>query len=357
MNPTVPAFSYDSSLRRAMALHGFGWARFGADGIVSATAGAPADWIGRSGANALASAPLVGLEPELERLRAGRAPRLVLPGVTLGDRSRCDISVVWLAEEGVFDVQTRLLGPAAEAEAALARERRARLLAQEQAEASRKETETRERHNLVMRERLRLAHDLHDTMVHALVAVVAQLGLVRKLFARSPPAAGPEIERAFSAARDGLAQAREALGQVRFERAGLDGFGAALGRALDRFETRTGLVVEREIAPEIDSLSGERAEVLFRIVEEALRNVAGHAAASRLRAAAFVRDGEATIRIDDDGRGFDPALARPGHYGLIGMIEQARMIEGAIDIDSAPGAGARVTLRAPLSAAQKGAGE
>jgi len=204
------------------------------------------------------------------------------------------------------------------------------------------------RHALVMRERLTIAHDLHDTIVHALVAVVAQLRLVRKLAERAPERVTEEIARAEQAASAGLARGREALGQVRFQRAADEGLAAALRRAAARFAQRTGVTIDVAIDEIVAGVQGAQAERLYRIAEEALRNVERHAEANRVAVTARIKDEEIWIEIADDGRGFDPNMANPGHYGLAGMAEQAQMIGGSFSIQTGPGQGARIFIRAPL---------
>jgi signal transduction histidine kinase len=203
---------------------------------------------------------------------------------------------------------------------------------------------------LVMRERLKIAHDLHDTIVHALVAVVAQLRLVRKLGVHAPERVDAELAQAEAAAREGLERGREALGQVRFQRAGVEGLPAALARAAARFEERTGSAIDLRIAEGLDTIAGERAEILYRIVEEALRNVETHARASVVILSAREVGGELEIVVSDNGRGFDPTQGHPGHYGLKGMEEQARMIGGRLTMRSRPGEGAATIVNAPLRA-------
>ena len=222
------------------------------------------------------------------------------------------------------------------------------LLRKLRAEVERANAEARSA--LVMRERLKIAHDLHDTIVQALVAVVAQLRLVRKLAERAPEKVDSELARAEEAARAGLAQGREALGQVRFQRAGVEGLAAALERAAARFRARTGLPVELRLDDALGRIAGERAEILFRIVEEALRNVEAHAEAASVTLSAREMQGEIEIVVADDGRGFDTTQEHPGHYGLKGMDEQAGMIGGRLEARSQPGQGTAVTIRAPASA-------
>lgn len=207
---------------------------------------------------------------------------------------------------------------------------------------------------LVMRERLKIAHDLHDTIVQALVGVVAQLRAVTKVATRAPDRVIEELRQAELAARAGLERGREALGQVRFQRAGVEGLEAALRRAAMRLSERTGLRVECDLAFGASPVIGERAEILYRIAEEALRNIESHAQASCARLAGNFRGEEIEIVISDDGRGFDPASDYPGHYGLSGMMEQARMIGGRLTVETEIGRGARIVVRAPFVAGDAG---
>ena len=88
----------------------------------------------------------------------------------------------------------------------------------------------------------------------------------------------------------------------------------------------------------------ERAEVIFRMTEEALRNIERHAGASRLSASLKAHGAHVELCIEDDGVGFDPAATRPGHFGLVGLKEQAQMIGADLSIESAPDGGTRVRL-------------
>jgi signal transduction histidine kinase len=97
---------------------------------------------------------------------------------------------------------------------------------------------------------------------------------------------------------------------------------------------------------------------VFRIVEEALRNIERHADAHQVRmslqplddaadgssAADPLRAGQARLTVEDDGCGFDPAHSPPGHYGLRGMQEQALLADARLTLASHPGAGTRVQL-------------
>jgi NarL family two-component system sensor histidine kinase YdfH len=91
-------------------------------------------------------------------------------------------------------------------------------------------------------------------------------------------------------------------------------------------------------------------ETILRTAGEGLTNIARHAQARQVWLTLCQETQEITLRVRDDGIGFDPATATRGngHYGLIGLRERAQLAGGALDIASAPGAGTTLTLRLPL---------
>jgi signal transduction histidine kinase len=123
------------------------------------------------------------------------------------------------------------------------------------------------------------------------------------------------------------------------------GLGPALSKAVERFKDRTGLSVELTIDGDAARFGDERADVIFRMTEEALRNIERHARAARVRISLQAADrSHLTLMIEDDGIGFDPAVSRPGHFGLVGLREQAQLIGADVAIESAPDRGARVRV-------------
>lgn len=206
------------------------------------------------------------------------------------------------------------------------------------------------RHAAVTRERLRIARDLHDTLAHSLMALLTQVRLVRKLRGRlDAQELDAELQRAEEVATTGLADARAAITQMRDTGVRDSGLGLALQDLVRRFGERTGLVVQLGTDEIVSSSTDERAETLFRIIEEALRNVERHAGAQQVRISLrseSVPGRPTRIHVDvaDDGVGFDPSVARPGHFGLRGIHEQAALIGAALAVHSAPGQGARIAL-------------
>jgi signal transduction histidine kinase len=204
------------------------------------------------------------------------------------------------------------------------------------------------RYAAIVRERLKIARDLHDTLAHSMMAMLSEVRLLRKLEARDPGSLRDELARAEEVAHEGLNEARTAIAQMRVNAVRDTGLGAALGKAFGRFIDRTGLSGEFAADPEAARFGDERAETLFRMAEEAMRNIERHATATRAEVRLEIIDtAEIRLRIEDDGVGFDPGAAHQGHYGIVGLREQAQLIGAHLDIDSAPGRGTKlcVTLR------------
>jgi len=203
-------------------------------------------------------------------------------------------------------------------------------------------------------ERREISRELHDQVGQALTALKLDLGAL----AVTGPG-GVEAARTRLAAMDALLDAT--LDTTRRISASLRpailddlGLAAAIRWQAREFAQRAGVVCEARV-PEGDdapALAPAAALALFRILQEALTNVARHAAARRVRVE-LVTDavaGQATLTIADDGRGFPAdALARPTSLGLVGMHERALALSGEVTIVGAPGQGTTVTARVPLA--------
>jgi signal transduction histidine kinase len=206
------------------------------------------------------------------------------------------------------------------------------------------------RYAAVGRERLKIARDLHDTLAHSMMAMLSEVRLLRRLQAHDPGELAGELARAEQVAHDGLREARTAIAQMRVNAVRDTGLGPALAKAFERFIDHTGLGGEFSSEAAAAHVGDERAATVFRIAEEALRNVERHARATSVHMTLRTLDGtHLELRIADDGIGFEPAATAPGHYGLVGMREQAEMIGAELIVASEVNAGTTVTIRLPLS--------
>jgi signal transduction histidine kinase len=155
-----------------------------------------------------------------------------------------------------------------------------------------------------------------------------------------------ELARAEEAAHQGLKEARAAITQMRFNPVRDAGLGAALDDLVKMFVERTGIPVNYTSDAPARTFADERAETLFRIAEEAMRNVELHARATRVTIALRAPGGDhgLTLTIANDGVGFDTEASHPGHYGLAGLREQARLIGAVLTIHSAPQQGTTISI-------------
>jgi signal transduction histidine kinase len=208
------------------------------------------------------------------------------------------------------------------------------------------------RYAAIVRERLKIARDLHDTLAHSMMAILSEIRFLRKLQAREPAALAEELARAETVAHEGLREARSAITQMRVAAVRETGLGPALSRELEGFVNRTGVIGEFSADAEPARFGDERAETLMRMSQEALRNIERHSKATRvvieLKA---VGKGEFELRIADNGIGFDPCASRPGHYGLVGLREQAEFIGADLVLDSSP-QGTRISVRWRIAPAE-----
>jgi two-component system, NarL family, sensor histidine kinase DevS len=195
-------------------------------------------------------------------------------------------------------------------------------------------------------ERKRLARELHDETGQALTSIL--LGL-------------KSLEQAVDSeeGREGVASLQDLVVStlqdvrrlaVELRPSALDDFGLApaLERLVDTYRQQASVPAHLEIRLGNERLPSEIETTLYRMVQEALTNVAKHAGATSVsilltRAPAAVR-----LVIEDDGEGFDPQSARDGGLGLSGMRERVALLDGRLRIESAPGKGTTLAAEVPL---------
>ena len=203
-------------------------------------------------------------------------------------------------------------------------------------------------------QRLRFARDMHDTLAHSMMAVLTQIRLVRKIRSKlSENEVEEELRRAEAVAATGLTEARAAILQIRADNVEGKGISAALHELVERFRARSGLQFSLRIDPQSIHQEDKRGETVYRMVEEALRNIEKHAKASEVKITLDSIEqrgtGEHTVpafklEIVDDGIGFNTQGVAPGHYGLIGLREQAALIDGEMTVTSEPGSGTKIQM-------------
>ena len=208
-------------------------------------------------------------------------------------------------------------------------------------------------------ERQRMARELHDTLAQGVAGMVLQLEAANNHLENGrAPRAQTIIQQSMKRARSTLADARAAIDDLRLEDRSLSD---AVQHHTKRFTQATGipchltldLVVESpEVSEAAVALSSAIADHTERIISESLTNITRHAQADNVWLELTQSAEQLVIEVRDDGVGFDVETAvRTGHYRLLGMREQARLVNGTFEISSEPGKGTHLCISLPLEAA------
>jgi signal transduction histidine kinase len=195
-------------------------------------------------------------------------------------------------------------------------------------------------------ERALLARELHDDVTQRLAVLAIDAG-------RAELAAADEARAApLRAVREGLSRLSEDVHALAYQLhpAVLEELGLveALRTAGEHFGRRDGAALHMDLVPVPPGLGKEAALCLFRVAQEALHNVARHAGARAASVTLRQADGGLHLVVRDDGVGFDPAgPGAGGRLGLASMRERVRLLNGTLEIESAPGRGAAVVAWVP----------
>jgi two-component system sensor histidine kinase UhpB len=212
------------------------------------------------------------------------------------------------------------------------------------------EDERRRSGRLVLRaqeeERRRLARDLHDEVNQALTAILLRL---EALSQAAPPELSSELDelkRLVNQAMNELLQLARHLRPTALDDHGLL---PAMASQVRRFAAQTGIKADlNATGSENAKLQPDEEIAVYRIAQEALANIARHAAASQVEVGLRTDGDGVQLTVRDDGRGFVPgAPADGGGLGLGGMAERARLVGGELTIESRPGSGTELCLRVP----------
>jgi PAS domain S-box-containing protein len=201
-------------------------------------------------------------------------------------------------------------------------------------------------------ERRRIARELHDDFGQDLALVSVELDLLRQRLQASPAEAAPRIQAISDRVKQlssSIHDLSHQLHPMKLEQLGLV---AALGGLCKELGQNHDLSIEftHEQVPE--TIPHEAALCLYRIAQEALRNVVKHSGAASAMALLAGRSGSLVLEVRDDGRGFDSTgVAGQGGLGLVSMRERLRLLDGELAIDTGPDAGTRLVARVPLATA------
>jgi signal transduction histidine kinase len=211
------------------------------------------------------------------------------------------------------------------------------------------------RHTATLRERQRLAHEIHDTLAQGFSGIVMKLEAAEEMLPPDTPALQEYLDHARHTARDSLAEARRLMWALRpeaLERASLP---EALATLTERWSEDCAAAVSINVAGTTYSLAPEIEVALFRITQEALTNCRKYAHASKVSLTLSYLDDLVALDIQDDGVGFDPAQPstgtsdHSGGFGLNGMRKRVERLGGTLLVESMPGQGTTVAVELPIA--------
>ncbi len=206
--------------------------------------------------------------------------------------------------------------------------------------------------------RKKLARDLHDGPTQSVASIAMSLSVARRMLQVKPEQVEDELARIEELARRTTQEIRHMLFTMRPLVLESDGLAAALQTMAEKMRDTYQQNVEIQVdTTVIECLDSSRQTAIFYLAEEAVNNARKHAQASRIlvRLNSLRQDPEiALLEIADNGVGFDPKAVgshyeRRGSLGMVNLHERTELVEGFLNIDSAPGRGTRVQVFIPLT--------
>jgi PAS domain S-box-containing protein len=226
-----------------------------------------------------------------------------------------------------------------------AEEERARLFEQLQASRERSRRLAQQAISASEEERRRLSRELHDEAGQMFTVLKVKLGLLCQKLSPEDAALRERLEELMALTDTTGNQIREVARSLRPPVLDTLGLGGGLEELCREFAQLSGLIIDYR-GVETPSLSEATMTCSYRVVQEALTNVAKHAQAKRVEVRLAVDDGQLCLSVTDDGKGYDATASQNG-LGLEGMRERVDLLGGQLDIKVEPGQGTRLVVRIP----------
>ena len=204
-----------------------------------------------------------------------------------------------------------------------------------------------ERQAAILKERARLARDVHDTLAQGFTGVILQMEAAEEaLFDENPDAAVQRVRRAREIARESLGEARRSVHALRPQALDKSGFAEALQSMLKNTTVGTSLRTSFCSEGEPMVLPANVEETLLRIGQEALSNALKHAHPTEFHIRLCFKSDAVRLELFDNGKGFVVGQTNGG-VGLLGMKERAEQIGATLTISSEPGKGTKIIAVSP----------
>jgi len=201
----------------------------------------------------------------------------------------------------------------------------------------------------VIEERLRLAHELHDTLAQSFAGIGYQLRAILKSLPDAQSTVRKQIEITSALVRQGHQEARRSISTLHI---GADTLQIellpALAQAAKRMIGDGSIVVETSVSGNPRHIPVQVTDAIFRMGQEAIANAVRHANASRIHVHLSYDKKILHFIVEDNGLGFTPEASIPDGFGLNGIRTRIHAVGGTVQICSAPGRGARLRADVPL---------
>ncbi len=196
-------------------------------------------------------------------------------------------------------------------------------------------------------ERAHLARELHDELGALLTAAKLDVARLRRTLNPITPEASDRLQHLTGAIDEGIKLKRRIIEDLRPSSLSNLGLEPALKILLSDFAQRTGLEIQSTLEPV--ALSDRSQLTVYRLLQEALTNIAKHASPTRIEVSLNEHAGRVSVSISDNGRGFDPRRTSANAYGLLGMRFRVESDGGQLLVESSPGAGTALRAWLPVS--------
>jgi two-component system sensor histidine kinase UhpB len=197
-------------------------------------------------------------------------------------------------------------------------------------------------------ERKRIARELHDGIAQSLAALRIRLRVARAV--PDDPARQELLDQISTEMGEAMEELRRLARGLRPPALDMLGLGPAIESHARNIAASTGMAMDLQLQDIGHPLTADTELTLYRVVQEALSNVAKHSGAGSFRVCLGAANNHVFASVEDDGRGFSvaEAMSHNGGLGLFGMQERAAYVGGTVEIASEPGAGARVHVMVPV---------
>ena len=197
----------------------------------------------------------------------------------------------------------------------------------------------------ISRERNRIAQELHDTLSHTLSGLSVQLETMKAYWDVDPITARKRLDVSLVATRTGLEETRRILMALRAKPLEDLGLVLAIRQIAEEAAAHAAIKLNLMMPDKKPSLSPNAEQCIFRVAQEAITNVLKHSRANDMTVKLELKDNKVTLTVQDNGAGFDiNADSGNKRFGLLGMKERVKFINGDLHIISQPGTGTTVQL-------------